>query len=118
VQRVLVFLCKNIQFTGQEAEQPVSTACLLARKCHGLARKMAASIRIMRHARGQKLQIFRRKCPSIWIFILCSEEQAEAVVFMSKKYDDLEVFRKQDIQQITKKFDFISKKCDEIRDRS
>jgi hypothetical protein len=55
--------------------------------------------------------------PSIWIFILCSEERAQAVVFMSKKYDDLEVFRKQDIQQITKKLDSISKKCDEIRDR-
>jgi hypothetical protein len=34
VQRVLVFLCKNMQFTGQKAEQPASTACLLARKCH------------------------------------------------------------------------------------
>jgi hypothetical protein len=46
-----------------------------------------------------------------------SEERAEAVVFMSKQYDDLEVFRKQatqDIQQITKKLDSISKKCDEI----
>ena len=42
-----------------------------------------------------------------------SEERAEAVVFMSKQYDDLEVFRKQatqDIQQITKKLDSISKK--------
>jgi hypothetical protein len=28
------FLCKNMQFTGQEAEQPASTACLLGRKCH------------------------------------------------------------------------------------
>jgi hypothetical protein len=28
------FLCKNMQFTGQKAEQPASTACLLARKCH------------------------------------------------------------------------------------
>ncbi|CAB4042716.1 Hypothetical predicted protein [Paramuricea clavata] len=46
-----------------------------------------------------------------------SEERAEAVVFMSKQYDDLEVFRKQatqDIRQITKKLDSISKKCDEI----
>ena len=36
---------------------------------------------------------------------------------MSKQYDDLEVFRKQatqDIQQITKKMDSNSKKCDEI----
>jgi hypothetical protein len=39
------FLCKNMQFTGQKAEQPASTACLLARKCHWLARKMAANMR-------------------------------------------------------------------------
>jgi hypothetical protein len=31
------FLCKNVQFTGQKAEQPASTACLLARKCNWLA---------------------------------------------------------------------------------
>ncbi len=34
-----------MQFTGQKAEQPASTACLLARKCNRLARKMAANIR-------------------------------------------------------------------------
>ena len=39
------FLCKNMQFTGQKAEQPASTACLLARKCHRMARKMAANMR-------------------------------------------------------------------------
>ena len=38
-----------------------------------------------------------------------SEERNEAVAFMSKQYDDLE-----DIQQITKKVDSISKRCDEI----
>ncbi len=34
-----------MQFTGQKAEQPASTACLLARKCNRLARKMAANMR-------------------------------------------------------------------------
>ena len=34
-----------MQFTGQEAEQPASAACLLARKCNRLARKMAANMR-------------------------------------------------------------------------
>ena len=34
-----------MQFTGQKAEQPASTACLLARKCNRLARKMAAKMR-------------------------------------------------------------------------
>ncbi len=29
------------QLAGQKAEQPASTACLLARKCNRLARKMA-----------------------------------------------------------------------------
>ena len=33
-----------MQFTGQKAEQPASTACLLSRKCNRLARKMAANI--------------------------------------------------------------------------
>ncbi len=45
VQRVHYILCKNMQFTGQKAEQPASTACLLARKCNRLARKMAANMR-------------------------------------------------------------------------
>jgi hypothetical protein len=49
------FFCKNMQFTGQKAEQPASTACLLARKWR--------PTRVMRHARGQKLQSFRRKWP-------------------------------------------------------
>ena len=46
-----------------------------------------------------------------------SEERNDAVAFMSKQYDDLEVFRKKatkDIQQIKKKVDSISKRCDEI----
>ena len=34
-----------MQFTGQKAEQPASTACLLARKCNRLARKIAANMR-------------------------------------------------------------------------
>ncbi len=34
-----------MQFTGQKAEQPASTACLLARKCNRLVRKMAANMR-------------------------------------------------------------------------
>ena len=34
-----------MQFTGQKAEQPASTACLLAKKCNRLARKMAANMR-------------------------------------------------------------------------
>ncbi len=34
-----------MQFTGQKAEQLASTACLLARKCNRLARKMAANMR-------------------------------------------------------------------------
>ncbi len=34
-----------MKFTGQKAEQPASTACLLARKCNRLARKMAANMR-------------------------------------------------------------------------
>ena len=46
-----------------------------------------------------------------------SEEQTDTVTFMSKQYDDLEAFHKKatkDIQQITKKLDFISERCDEI----
>jgi hypothetical protein len=39
------FMQLNMQFTGQKAEQPASTACSLARKCHWLARKMAANMR-------------------------------------------------------------------------
>jgi hypothetical protein len=53
---------KNMQFTGQKVEQPASTACLLARKCHWLTRKMAANMRNVTW-RGQKLQSFQRKWP-------------------------------------------------------
>ena len=34
-----------MQFTGKKVEQPASTACLLARKCNRLARKMEANMR-------------------------------------------------------------------------
>jgi hypothetical protein len=46
-----------MQFTGQKADQPASTACLLARKCHWLARKMAANMI------NATFQSFRRKWP-------------------------------------------------------
>jgi hypothetical protein len=51
-----------MQFIGQKAEQPASTACLLARKCHWLARKMAANMHNATCART-KLHSFRRKWP-------------------------------------------------------
>ena len=34
-----------MQFTGQKAEQPASTACLLARKCNSLARTCIMNMR-------------------------------------------------------------------------
>ena len=43
VQRVAIFLCKNMQLTGQKAGPPANTARLLARIYNRLARKMAAS---------------------------------------------------------------------------
>jgi hypothetical protein len=72
VQRVRVFLCKNMQFTGQKAEQTASTACLLARKCHSLARKMAANMRNATCARTEtsKLPTYVALLLFYMIFIL------------------------------------------------
>ncbi len=44
-------------FTGQKVEQPASTACLLARKCNRLARKMAANMRNAICVRTQTLKV-------------------------------------------------------------
>ena len=60
---VFIFLCKNIQFTGQKAEQPTSTAYLLARKMSLTGRSNSGQHAQMRYARGHKLQIFQRKLP-------------------------------------------------------
>jgi hypothetical protein len=54
----LFFLCKNMQFTGQKAERPASTTCLLARKCHWLARKMAANMRNMTCPRPFYMELY------------------------------------------------------------
>ena len=50
-----------MQFTGQTAEKPVSTTCLLAKEniIDWLGKWRPTCV--MRHARGQKLQSFRRK---------------------------------------------------------
>ena len=50
---------------------PTSSAFLLARKCNSLAEKMLITC-VMRHARLQKLQRFRRKMPFYSFLILCS----------------------------------------------
>ena len=49
---------------------PASSAFLLARKCNWLAEKMLITC-VMRHARLQKLQRFRRKMPFYSFLILC-----------------------------------------------
>ena len=49
---------------------PASSAFLLARKCNWLAEKMLITC-VMRHARLQKLQRFRRKMPLYSFLILC-----------------------------------------------
>ena len=51
---------------------PASSAFLLARKCNWLAEKMLMTC-VMRHARLQKLQRFRRKMPFYSFLILWSE---------------------------------------------
>ena len=50
---------------------PASSAFLLARKCNWLAEKMLITC-VMRHARLQKLQRFRRKMPFYSFLILWS----------------------------------------------
>ena len=57
-QCVLVFLCKNMQFTGQKAELPASTAIVYwpENVIDWLGKWWPTCV--MRHARGQKLQNF------------------------------------------------------------
>jgi hypothetical protein len=51
-----------MQFTGQKAEQPASTACYWSENVIDWLGKWRPTC-VMRHARGQKLQSFRRKWP-------------------------------------------------------
>jgi hypothetical protein len=56
------FLCKNMQFTSQKTEQPASTRVYWPENVIDWLGKWRPTC-VMRHARGQKLQSFRRKWP-------------------------------------------------------
>ena len=51
------FSMSNMRLTGQKAEQPASTASLLARKCRWLARAMAVNMRNAICARTQTSKV-------------------------------------------------------------
>ena len=63
---------------------PASSAFLLANKCNWLAEKMLITC-VMRHARLQKLQRFRRKMPFysfliLWCWCVCATCQLTLIV--------------------------------------
>ena len=77
-----------MQFTGQKAEQPASAACLLARKCNRLARKMAANMRNAICVRTQT-----SKVPTQDILLVSSLFCALVVIVMSwSENEELELF--------------------------
>jgi hypothetical protein len=76
MQRVLVFLCKNMQFTGQKAgSQPVQRVYWPENVIDWLGKWQPTCA--MRHARGQKLQSFRRKWPFCMDLYSMTEAQIE-----------------------------------------
>ena len=64
--RPFLFLCKNYAVSGQKAEQPASTACLLAVlliNMHLSCWSNGGQHALMRYAWRHKLQSFRREWP-------------------------------------------------------
>ena len=71
VQRVLVFLCKNMQLLFQKAEQLASTASLLASKYHLLGRVMADNMRNAICAKTQTSKVPKR-VGLLYISLFCA----------------------------------------------